>query len=137
MDFILAPAVTGICVYGFYKFVELLVHRKERLLMIEKITDIATANEVNVNKIFNQQSGGSRYIALRFGSMFVGIGLGLLVGFMIGYMIFGASWFTGGDNLYRVREAIGIIYGSSTLLFGGAALLMCFMLEQKYHKESK
>ena len=39
MDFIMAPAICGIFVLGFYKLFELFVCRKERLSIIEKMGD--------------------------------------------------------------------------------------------------
>ncbi|MEG2848851.1 MAG: DUF6249 domain-containing protein [Bacteroidales bacterium] len=139
-DFITIPAVVGICVYGFYKFVELLAHRRERLQMVEKIDDISTTSNVNMEKIFGTKSDeGSRFTALRIGSVLAGIGLGLLVGFIIALCAYGAAWTNSNsfDNAYYVRQTIGTIYAASTLTFGGIALLVCFIIEQKYRREER
>lgn len=140
-DFIMAPAIVGICVFGFYKFAELLTHRKERLMMIDKLSDISAAGDVNLSKIFATNSNGSRFISLRFGSVFAGIGLGLLIGFFISCAVFGTDWMLqngyNADNrdIYRrVREMSSLIYGASTMVCGGIALLICFVIEQRLRK---
>ncbi|MEG0517627.1 MAG: DUF6249 domain-containing protein [Bacteroidales bacterium] len=134
-DFIMAPAIVGMCVFGFYKFSELLIHRKERLMMIDKLSDISAAGDVNLGKIFAANSNGSRFISLRVGSVFAGIGLGLLIGFFIAYATFGTDWMLRDDDYnYRIREMSSLIYGASTLICGGIALLICFLIEQKIRK---
>lgn len=144
VDFIMAPAIVGICVFGFYKFVELLIHRKERLMMIDKLSEISSAGDVNLSKVFASNAEGSRFISLRFGAVFSGIGLGLLVGFSIVCCVFGTGWIINegidsrySDMYYRVRGVAGLIYGASTLVCGGIALLICFMIEQKIRREGK
>ena len=136
-DFILAPAIVGICTYGFYKFVELLVHRKERLMMIEKISEIQDAGKVNLGGIFGSNyNNSSRFVALRFGAILLGIGLGLLIGIIISQAMFGMRWDAMMDN-YDIRQAVGLVNGASTLIFGGIALLICFLVEQKFRREGK
>ena len=65
--------------------------------------------------------------------MLLGIGLGLLIGFFIcNEFIYGhALWLRG------FQETAGIIYGASTLLFGGLGLLAAFLIEMKYRKDKK
>ncbi len=131
-DFIMAPAIIGICVYGFYKFVELLAHRKERLLMVEKISEISAASDVNIDKIFGEHSGNSRFVSMRLGAILLGVGVGLLIGFIISNSIFGTDYLDFQERgYYVIRGNIGLIYGSSTLIFGGISLLLCFFFEQK------
>lgn len=129
-DFITAPALLGISVYGFYKFTELLAHRKERLQMVEKISDLSPNSSINMESIFGSKSNSSRFVALRFGSILLGIGIGLLVGFFICYSIYG-SMANMEEIPYYTRQVTGLIYGASTLVFGGISLLICFMIEQK------
>lgn len=137
-DFIMAPAIVGICTYGFYKFVELLAHRKERLVMIDKLTDNSLVSKDDIDRIFASKNDGSRFVALRFGALFAGIGLGLLLGFVIVQCTFGMNWVNNeGSAYYRVRETIGVIYGASTLVFGGIGLLISFVLEQMFRKQGR
>lgn len=134
-DFITAPAIIGISVYGFYKFTELLAHRKERLRMVEKISEISPEDKINMDSILNPKSDSSRFVALRFGSILMGIGIGLLVGFIISYSIYGSM--ANMDNIpYYTSHTTGLIYGASTLVFGGISLLICFMVEQKYRNKA-
>ncbi len=131
VNFIMAPAIVGIVFYSLYKVIELLVRRKERILMIEKIQDISSANDVNLNKIFGDVSSIGNFVALRFGAAFLGIGLGLLIGFIVD-----TSFVLNGASELVHRSTIATIYGASTLLFGGIALILCFIYEQKCRKNS-
>ena len=39
MDFIMVPLIFGIVTYGIYSLFELFVHKKERLMIIEKLSE--------------------------------------------------------------------------------------------------
>ena len=82
MNFIMVPVVCGIFVLGFYKLFELFVCKKERLLIIEKMGEKFTP-EMLGNKINLSSVGNASFSALKFGCLFVGLGLGLLVAYLI------------------------------------------------------
>ena len=135
MDFIMAPVVCGIFVLGFYKLFELFVCKKERLLIIEKMGEKFTP-EMLGNKINLSSVGNVSFSALKFGCLFVGLGLGLLVAYLIctttleGYAEMSSNRFNG-----NLRETISVIYGACVLLFGGAGLLTSFLIELKISKK--
>ena len=135
MDFIMVPVVCGIFVLGFYKLFELFVCKKERLMIIEKMGEKFTP-EMLGNKINLSSVGNASFSALKFGCMFVGLGLGLLVAYLIctttleGYAEMSSNRFNG-----NLRETISVIYGACVLLFGGAGLLTSFLIELKISKK--
>lgn len=134
MDFIMVPVVCGIFVLGFYKLFELFVCKKERLLIIEKMGEKFTP-EMLGNKINLSSVGNVSFSALKFGCLFVGLGLGLLVAYLIcattidGYAMPNPNW------SWTIKQTISIIYGACVLLFGGAGLLTSFLIELKISKK--
>lgn len=135
MDFIMVPVVCGIFVLGFYKLFELFVCKKERLLIIEKMGEKFTP-EMLGNKINLSSVGNVSFSALKFGCLFVGLGLGLLVAYLVctttleGYAEMSSNRFNG-----NLQETISVIYGACVLLFGGAGLLTSFLIELKISKK--
>ena len=135
MDFIMVPVVCGIFVLGFYKLFELFVCKKERLLIIEKMGEKFSSDMLE-NKIKLPSVGNLSFSALKFGCLFVGLGLGLLAAYLIctatleGYAEMPSGRFNG-----NLRETISVIYGACVLLFGGAGLLTSFLIELKISKK--
>ena len=134
MNFISVPVVCGIFVLGFYKLFELFVCKKERLLIIEKMGEKFTP-EMLGNKINLSSVGNVSFSALKFGCLFVGLGLGLLVAYLIcrttidDYVVRNADW------NWEVKQTISVIYGACVLLFGGVGLLASFLVELKISKK--
>ena len=134
MDFIMVPVVCGIFVLGFYKLFELFVCKKERLAIIEKMGEKFTP-EMLENKINLSSVGNLSFSALKFGCLFVGLGLGLLVAYLIcrttidDYVVRNADW------NWEVKQTISVIYGACVLLFGGVGLLASFLVELKISKK--
>ena len=97
MDFIAIPTIVGILTLGFYKLFELFVCKKERLLMIEKLGDKLSPDMLK-DKISLPAVGGLSFSALKFGCLFIGVGLGLLVAYLIcattidGYAMPNPNW---------------------------------------------
>ena len=128
MDFITAPLIVGIITLGIYKLFELFACRRERITLIEKLGEKMSQTDLELNgKIclpdFNRPQ-------LSFG------GLGLLVGFILSYVSFSPYVLDRLDRGYT-REMVGAIYGSCTLLFGGAGLVASFLIEQNLAAKKK
>lgn len=138
MDFILVPLVVGIITLGIYKLFELIVCKKERLAMIEKLGDKLSAGNISSNFSFNLNYSRSRFSfsALKGGCLMIGIGLGLLVGFFICYSAF-PTYTAGGNAAWKTEQQAGIVYGSCILLFGGIGLLSAFLVEMNTQKKEK
>ncbi|MBR4922279.1 MAG: hypothetical protein IKY99_01500 [Bacteroidaceae bacterium] len=133
LDFIMVPAIFGIVTLGIYKLFELFVCKKERLLIIEKMGEKFTPDMLE-HKINFSSIGKFSYTALKFGCLFMGLGLGLLIGYLIcsttleGY----AEMESFNRNM---RETVSIIYGGCILIFGGIGLLTAFLVELKINKD--
>lgn len=140
LDFISIPATFGIGAYAFYKVVELFVRKKERLMIVDKLSSLEgfSSEKLDFSRVFSQdKSDKGQYIALRFGSLIIGLGLGLLVGYFIGLFSFPPiSSAIDNQIYYRFRETKELIYGSSTLLFGGIGLVSGFLAEYYIRKNN-
>ena len=134
LDFIMVPLVCGIFVLGFYKLFELFVCKKERLLIIEKMGEKFTPDMLE-HKLSFSSIGKFSSSALKFGCLFMGLGLGLLIGYLICSTTLEGYTNMGDVRLnYNMRETISIIYGACILLFGGIGLLTAFLVELKINK---
>jgi len=134
MDFISVPVTFGIGAYAFYKLIELFVRKKERLLILEKISLLENVNTENLNlsKLFGEEKMfKNQFLTLRIGSLLMGLGLGLLIGFIIVRSSYGYT----SDVSYEIRETMSVIYGASTLLFGGLGLVAGFIVEIRMKKQ--
>ena len=127
MDFIMVPAVMGIITLGIYKLFELFVRKKERLMIIDKIGDKLTPEILRGKIDFSTNIPKLSFSALKFGCLFVGLGIGMLVAFAVHYNF--ADFV---ESSYQIR---GAVYGSCVLLFGGLGLIIAFIVELKVSKK--
>ncbi len=123
MDFIMVPAVMGIITLGIYKLFELFVRKKERLTIIDKIGDKLTPEILSEKIDFSTNIPKLYFSALKFGCLFMGLGIGILVAFAVHYNF--------ADFVESSYQIIGAIYGSCVLLFGGLGLIIAFIIELK------
>jgi hypothetical protein len=147
MDFIMIPLIVGMITLGIYKLFELFVCKRERLTLIEKMSEKFDASMIENKFSFPAQvSAFKSFGSLKVGCLLIGVGLGLMVGFFISMFAFGnynllSASFTPGaidwDKVNQVKELTGIVYGASVLIFGGIGLLVAFMLEMKYSAKNK
>lgn len=127
MDFIMVPAVMGIITLGIYKLFELFVRKKERLTIIDKIGDKLTPDILNGKIDCSTDIPKLSSSALKFGCLFMGLGIGMLVAFAVHYNF--ADFV---ESSYQIKSAI---YGSCVLLFGGLGLITAFIVELKLGKK--
>ena len=123
LDFIMVPAVVGIITLGIYRLFELFVRKKERLIIIDKIGDKLTPDILSGQIDFSTNIPKFSFSALKFGCLFMGLGIGMLVAFAVHYNF--ADFV---ESSYLIRSAI---YGSCVLLFGGLGLIIAFIIELK------
>lgn len=129
MSSIWQAVIVGIVFYFVYKVIEVLARRRERNNFVEKLgsVDLSKNSTVDYAAIFGNRDN-MKYWPLRFGGLIIGMGLGLLVGYLIIYSI-------GFDIVDAYRgDQVGIIYGASTLLFGGIGLVTVFLIEKNIRK---
>lgn len=121
--------VVGIVFLAGFKIIELFVHRKERLNLIDKIeNDIKLGSKGEFDlKIFSDNSG-KRYSAIRYGCLLVGFSLGVIVAIIIHVNCI--------DLFEQLRnKPIPMLYLASSMLFGGIGLLISYALEKGQRKD--
>ena len=123
----MVPTVIGIITLGIYKLFELFVRKKERLMIIDKIGDKLTPEILSGKIDFSTDIPKLSSSALKFGCLFMGLGIGMLVAFAVHYNF--ADFV---ESSYQIRSAV---YGSCVLLFGGLGLLIAFIVELKVSKK--
>ena len=123
----MVPAVVGIITLGIYRLFELFVRKKERLMIIDKIGDKLTPEILSGKIDFSTNIPKLSSSALKFGCLFMGLGIGMLVAFAVHYNF--ADFV---ESSYQIRSAV---YGSCVLLFGGLGLLIAFIVELKVSKK--
>jgi predicted MFS family arabinose efflux permease len=97
--------IVGIIFWTLYAIIQLVVRRKERVMLIEKGM---SAPEMKPETL--------SFSSLKFGLLFIGIGAGALIG-----------------NILSVTTALDtdVAYFSMIFLFGGLALIISHFLEKK------
>ena len=133
MDFITIPLVVGIITLGIYKLFELIVRRKERLALIEKIGEKFDPSMVENKFTFPKFNlYGNTFGTLKFACLLLGIGLGLV----IGYYLCPAPMYNQ-EGFITNRELTGVVFGGTVLFCGGLGLLTAFIVEMTYHNKEK
>ena len=130
MDWITPPLVCAIIFGCIYKVIELFVRKRERLMLISKITELKNIDFKGISLY----SSGNKYTALRIGWLMTGIGFGFLLGFCINmWATYGDYSFRADENfMFRYREYVsGIVYVASVCICGGIGLLMSYRAERK------
>lgn len=120
--------ICAIIFYFVYRILENLIHRKERLIVAQKIEtlDPQKNGQIDLNRWFGAVAT-NKYAPLRWGLMLVGAALGLLVAFFIkDGMLPDKTW----NN-----DDVQVLYFGATFLFAGIGLLASFVLERKYTAE--
>ncbi len=130
-DFISVPLVFLIVAFFLYKFFELLICRKERRMIIERmdpasLLDYAKISGLRVGGGVPSESPRPRHAAawpLRIGAVLVGLGLGGVVGSILA------------ENVCLRNNFGGLheIVASSVLFMGGLGLLIAFIVEYKLY----
>lgn len=117
---ITAICVVGFIVWGIYRLFELFVRKKERITIIEKLNfeELKTGVDLSI-----YSGEGGRFTSLRIALLLMGIGLGCLTGFIL-------------QDLYSVNNynLRGVLYFSGITIFGGAGLLISYLIESTKKK---
>ena len=116
--------ICAIIFYFVYRVLENLIHRKERLIVAQKIEtlDPQKSGQIDLNKWFGA-AAPNKYAPLRCAA------LGLLVAFFIkDGMLPDKNWY---------NDDVQVLYFGVTFLFAGIGLLVSFVLERKYTAEDR
>ena len=125
MDWITAPLICAIIFGCIYKVVELFVRKRERLMLINKLTEISNVDFKGINLY----SSGNKFTGLRIGWLMLGVGCGFLFGFLINLMATGGQYASNYDWDYHHRVA-GIVYVACICICGGIGLLLSYLAER-------
>ena len=127
MDWITAPLVCAIIFGCIYKVVELFVRKRERLILINKITEISNTDFKGIN-LYNS---GNKFTGLRIGWLLLGVGCGFLFGFLINMMATYGQYATGYSNAWSYHHYVGgIVYVACICICGGIGLLLSYRAER-------
>lgn len=133
MEFISIPVVVAIITMGIYKLFELIIRKKERLTIIEKMGEKFDPSMIASQFSFEMKSfGKSAFGTLKIACLLLGVGLGLLIGFFIAINTVG--FYSDNNDNWQYNQTVSVIYGASVLLFGGLGLLVAFLIEMKNSK---
>lgn len=105
--------ITAIIFATIYGLFFLFVRRRERLTMMEKGYDMSH---------FTAEKPSGRFSSLKFGMLFIGAGLGILIG-----------------NILSVATALNeeVSFFSMIFLFSGLALVLNYLIESNARKGDK
>lgn len=126
MDWIMIPLNCLIVFGAIYKVVELFVRKRERLMLISKLTEISNVDFKGI-KFY---SSGNKFTALRVGCLMLGVGLGFLIGFFLNFVITEGNYEEFCNWQYYDKVG-GIIYVACICIFGGIGLLVSYCTERK------
>lgn len=137
---VIVPAI----IYGTYSVFELYARRKERMAIIEKLSEGIDPSIINQfgakNKIRINIENKSAW-TIRIGFLLLGIGLGVaLVSFIdLSFNQISIQEYIALERNARyevhntpVRQAINVLYPAVAALFGGIGLICAFFMERKY-----
>ncbi|GGH38847.1 DUF6249 domain-containing protein [Dyadobacter endophyticus] len=108
MNGVLVSVAAFLGIFGIV-YVFLMTRHRERIALIEKGADASIFTDKNQ----------AYYPTLKFGMLFVGIALGILMG----------NWL---DNTYDFSK--GVAYMAMVFLFGGTSLILNFLVERLLNK---
>jgi hypothetical protein len=128
MDWITPPLICAIIFGCIYKVVELFVRKRERLMLINKITEISNTDFKGINLY----SSGNKFMALRIGWLMLGVGFGFLFGFLINWIATNGKYATEFGTAWGYHKAVGsIAYVACICICGGIGLLLSYRAERK------
>ena len=135
MDWITPPLICAIVFGCVYKVIELFVRKRERLMLINKLTEISNVNFKGINLY----SSGNKFTSLRIGWLMLGVGCGFLLGFLINMMATYGRYAYDFDAIWGYHKAVGsIVYMACVCICGGIGLLLSYRAEHKAeHPEEK
>ena len=103
-----------------YLIIELLVHRRERLMIVDKLSQ---NQSLDINKLNLSQGPMELFSGLKIGCLLCGLGLGFLVSFLLQVAlqdVIGRSW-----NFHNA-----LTFGA-VLTFGGIGLIVAYLIEKQ------
>ena len=104
----------------FYLIIELFVHRRERLMIVEKL---AQNQSLDLSELNLSQGPMELFSGLKIGCLLCGLGLGFLFSFLLHVVfqdVIGKNW-----GFYNA-----LTFGA-VLTFGGIGLIVAYLIEKQ------
>jgi len=132
--------IVPIIFYFTYKFLESLIRRKERMMLIEKsdLSNLQAFSSSQESLHVLDYMPNKRFSNLRAGLLITGIGIGLIVAWVLAITLFPiVTSYKESMNreFYTLRDMFNVIYLAAPALFGGIGLLISYLMEQRARKQ--
>lgn len=131
MTALVPMVICGLFFYFTYRIFELYARRKERMAIIEKLSNgidpELLRNQFNIST-FKDSSYGSW--AIRIGLLLIGVGLGVAIAAIIDMLAVAPSE-VNNEVFYGFRNAISVLYPALAAIFGGLGLVIAYFIEKK------
>ncbi len=140
MNLLVPILIVYIIAYFIYKLFSLYARRRERIMIIEKLSqNVGEADSKLIGNLLeaNAASQGS-YSSLRIAMLLIGVGLGFLVGMFLQPQFVENMQNAIQSNLtsnYGARDMYDFIPFIGACIFGGVGLLLSYFVEQKARKK--
>lgn len=133
MVYLVPIFIVGFIVLGVYKVLELFAKKKERLLLIDKLSSLTENEEENEKRAKIQipliLSGDSASWPLRISLLLIGIGAGCLFAFFIQI----SDVIPSANDQFN--SLVIMVNFASISFFGGIGLFIAFLIEQKNERQ--
>lgn len=117
-----------------YKVIELFVHRRERLTVLDNLIAGTTPDKEQLKELFDTLKGQrityfrtGRFLTLRIACLAIGVSLGMVINGLLEMNIV-----TFVKDSYYPSENLGFAF---TILFGGLGLLAAYLIERNEEQE--
>lgn len=128
--------VFTVITYGVYRLFELFVRRKERMAIIEKLSQIDPGvPNSNLKLSIFTESNGSTW-AIRIGLLLLGIGLGVATA-TIAELAIVAPYEPDSQLYHQYRNTIVALYPACAAMFGGLGLVFAYFIEKKQEEKRR
>lgn len=122
MDGLVPILMIGILTIGIYKLFELFVRRKERMAIIEKLSDNFDPELLGNKLSLPLFESNNASWPIRIGMLLLGVGLGVTVAVVVDLST---------ENIRQSYDAIRALYPASASIFGGLGLVIAYFIERK------
>lgn len=135
LDFISIPLTVSIVAYSIYALFELFARRRERIMLIEKLSELnqLKGNLPDITPLTSKRITLPSFSSLRIGGILLGIGAGILIGGLV------SAGFNQLDlpQDFRIHQLVETVMGASVMLCAGISLVIVYAIERKEFKNKK